>query len=77
MKLSYLRPDAKSQVTIEYSDDHKPIRIDSIVVSTQHDDFASDDEMLAKIRKDITEILIPRVKDKQKKAIQEPIHKRK
>ena len=70
-EISYLRPDAKSQVTIEYSDDHKPIRIDSIVVSTQHDDFASDDEMLAKIRKDITEILIPRVKEKQKKAIQD------
>ena len=70
-EISYLRPDAKSQVTIEYSDDHKPIRIDSIVVSTQHDDFASDDEMLAKIRKDITEILIPRLKDKQKKAIQD------
>ena len=70
-EISYLRPDAKSQVTIEYSDDHKPIRIDSIVVSTQHDDFASDYEMLAKIRKDITEILIPRVKDKQKKAIQD------
>ena len=70
-EISYLRPDAKSQVTIEYSDDHKPIRIDSIVVSTQHDDFAADDEMLAKIRKDITEILIPRVKDKQKKAIQD------
>ena len=70
-EISYLRPDAKSQVTIEYSDDHKPIRIDSIVVSTQHDDFASDDEMLTKIRKDITEILIPRVKDKQKKAIQD------
>ncbi len=70
-EISYLRPDAKSQVTIEYSDDHKPIRIDSIVVSTQHDDFASDDEMLAKIRKDITEILIPRVKYKQKKAIQD------
>ena len=70
-EISYLRPDAKSQVTIEYSDDHKPIRIDSIVVSTQHDDFASDDEMLAKIRKDITEILIPRVKDQQKKAIQD------
>ena len=63
-EISYLRPDAKSQVTIEYSDDHKPIRIDSIVVSTQHDDFASDDEMLAKI-------LIPRGKDKQKKAIQD------
>ena len=52
-----IRPDAKSQVTIEYSDDHKPQRIDAIVVSTQHDDFAEDEEMLAKIRKDIVEIL--------------------
>jgi len=57
----YLRPDAKSQVTIEYSDDNTPQRIDAIVVSTQHDDFGGDDEMLAKIRKDIVEILIPRV----------------
>ena len=59
--ITYLRPDSKSQVTIEYSDDNIPQRIDSIVVSTQHDDFATDDEMLAKIRKDIVEILIPRV----------------
>ncbi len=57
----YLRPDSKSQVTIEYSDDNVPQRIDAIVVSTQHDDFADDDTMLAKIRKDIVEILIPRV----------------
>ena len=49
-EIKYLRPDAKSQVTIEYSDDHKPQRIDAIVVSTQHDDFAEDEEML-KIRK--------------------------
>lgn len=63
--INYLRPDAKSQVTIEYSDDHKPVRIDSIVVSTQHDDFGSEDAMLAKIRKDIVDILIPRVKAKQ------------
>lgn len=68
--ITYLRPDAKSQVTIEYSDDHKPVRIDSIVVSTQHDDFASEEAMLAKIRKDIVEILIPRVKEKQKVEIQ-------
>ena len=68
--ISYLRPDAKSQVTIEYSDDHKPVRIDSIVVSTQHDDFASEEAMLAKIRKDIVEKLIPRVKEKQKLEIQ-------
>jgi S-adenosylmethionine synthetase len=60
-EITYLRPDAKSQVTIEYSDDHKPVRIDSIVVSTQHDDFASEEEMLSKIREDIKSILIPRV----------------
>lgn len=63
-EIPYLRPDAKSQVTIEYNDDNQPIRIDSIVVSTQHDDFDSNDEaMLSKIKKDIIEILIPRVKD--------------
>src|SRR5690606_2682330 len=50
--IKYLRPDAKSQVTIEYSDDHKPIRIDSIVVSTQHDEFGTEEAMLARIRKD-------------------------
>lgn len=60
--IKYLRPDAKSQVTIEYSDDHKPLRIDAIVVSTQHDEFASDAEMQQKIREDIINILIPRVK---------------
>ncbi|SED12727.1 methionine adenosyltransferase [Tenacibaculum sp. MAR_2009_124] len=60
--IAYLRPDAKSQVTIEYSDDNVPQRIEAIVVSTQHDDFDEDDAMLAKIRKDIVEILIPRVK---------------
>ncbi len=61
--ITYLRPDAKAQVTIEYSDDNKPIRIDSIVVSTQHDEFSdNDEEMLAKIKTDIINILIPRVK---------------
>jgi len=60
--ITYLRPDAKSQVTIEYSDDNKPLRIEAIVVSTQHDDFGNDEDMLAQIRKDIKEILIPRVK---------------
>ena len=61
-EITYLRPDAKSQVTIEYSDDNIPQRIDAIVVSTQHDDFDSSDEvMLAKIQKDIVSILIPRV----------------
>lgn len=64
--MPYLRPDAKSQVTIEYEDDGTPIRIDTIVISTQHDDFATDEEMQAKIRKDIIEILIPRVKEKYK-----------
>ncbi|REH42935.1 methionine adenosyltransferase [Tenacibaculum gallaicum] len=61
-EITYLRPDAKSQVTIEYSDDNVPQRIEAIVVSTQHDDFADDETMLAKIRKDIVEVLIPRVK---------------
>ena len=59
--ITYLRPDAKSQVTLEYSDDNKPVRIDAIVVSTQHDDFADEQTMLTKIKKDIIEILIPRV----------------
>lgn len=69
-ELTYLRPDSKSQVTIEYSDDHSPQRIDSIVVSTQHDDFDEDDVMLAKIRKDIIGIVIPKVKAKLKPEIQ-------
>ncbi len=68
-EIKYLRPDAKSQVTIEYSDDHKPIRIDSIVVSTQHDDFGSEEEMLNKIREDIKNILIPRVIAQQPEEI--------
>ncbi|MEY3368586.1 MAG: hypothetical protein RI973_1741 [Bacteroidota bacterium] len=61
-QMKYLRPDAKSQVTIEYSDKNKPLRIDSIVVSTQHDEFADDEAMLARIRKDVISIVIPRVK---------------
>ncbi|SDL52918.1 methionine adenosyltransferase [Siphonobacter aquaeclarae] len=68
--LPYLRPDAKSQVTIEYSDDNVPQRIDTIVVSTQHDDFAADEIMLAKIREDIVNIVIPRVKAKVKPELQ-------
>ena len=59
--ISYLRPDSKSQVTIEYDNNNKPVRIDAIVISTQHDDFDSEDNMLAKIRQDMIEILIPRV----------------
>ena len=69
-KMPYLRPDAKSQVTIEYSDDHKPLRIDAIVVSTQHDDFDKEPKMLAKIKKDIIEILVPRVKKQLPKRVQ-------
>jgi S-adenosylmethionine synthetase len=68
--IPYLRPDSKSQVTIEYSDDNLPQRIDAIVISTQHDDFGDDDTMLAKIRKDILEILIPRVVAKLPENIQ-------
>ncbi|WP_100610010.1 methionine adenosyltransferase [Confluentibacter lentus] len=69
-EITYLRPDSKSQVTIEYSDDNIPQRIDAIVLSTQHDDFADDDTMLAKIRKDIVGILIPRVKAKLPQNLQ-------
>ena len=62
--MTYLRPDSKSQVTIEYSDDNVPQRIDTIVVSTQHDQFDEDDErMLAKIKEDVLNILMPRVKE--------------
>lgn len=69
-EIVYLRPDAKSQVTIEYTDNHKPTRIDTIVISTQHDDFDKDDKMLAKIKEDMINILIPRVKSKLKPEIQ-------
>ncbi|TNJ43691.1 methionine adenosyltransferase [Tamlana fucoidanivorans] len=69
-EITYLRPDSKSQVTIEYSDDNIPQRIEAIVVSTQHDDFADDDTMLAKIRQDIVNILIPRVIEKLPADIQ-------
>ncbi len=63
-EIKYLRPDAKSQVTLEYSDDNKPQRIDAIVISTQHDDFDEESAMLAKIKTDLVGILIPRVKAK-------------
>jgi S-adenosylmethionine synthetase len=66
-QIKYLRPDAKSQVTLEYDDNNKPSRIDAIVVSTQHDDFDTEPKMAARIKKDIIEILIPRVKAKYKK----------
>jgi len=69
--IAYLRPDSKSQVTIAYNDDNTPVRIDAIVISTQHDAFDSNDErMLAKIKKDMVEILIPRVRAKLKPEIQ-------
>ena len=67
-EITYLRPDAKSQVTLEYSDDNVPVRIDAIVISTQHDDFDAEEVMLAKIKKDIVEILIPRIIAKNPKS---------
>ena len=60
-EIIYLRPDAKSQVTLEYSDDNKPVRVNTIVISTQHDDFDTESKMLKKIKEDIVNILIPRV----------------
>ncbi len=60
-EITYLRPDAKSQVTLEYDDNNRPVRIDAIVISTQHDDFADEEQMLAKIKADLIGILIPRV----------------
>ncbi|MEY3404745.1 MAG: hypothetical protein RL161_175 [Bacteroidota bacterium] len=68
--MTYLRPDAKSQVTIEYNDERKPMRIDTIVISTQHDDFAEDATMLKKIREDVINILVPRIKKKLPARIQ-------
>ncbi len=69
-QMTYLRPDSKSQVTIEYSDDGVPQRIDAIVVSTQHDEFDSEENMLSQIREDVINILIPRVIEKQAEGIQ-------
>ncbi len=69
-EMTYLRPDSKSQVTIEYSDDNTPLRIDTIVVSTQHDDFDEDETMLAKIKSDVINIVIPRVKESFKESVQ-------
>ena len=68
--MTYLRPDSKSQVTIKYDDHNKPVEIDAIVVSTQHDDFDSESKMLKKIKDDIINVLIPRVKKKLPKRIQ-------
>lgn len=68
--MPYLRPDAKSQVTIEYSDDHRPIRVQTVVLSTQHDDFDTDAVVLAKIKADVANILMPRVIGKLPERIQ-------
>ncbi|NBC84279.1 MAG: methionine adenosyltransferase [Bacteroidetes bacterium] len=70
-EMLYLRPDSKSQVTIEYEDDNKPKRVHTIVVSTQHDDFDDEDIMLVRIKEDIRSILIPRVKAKLSPRVQE------
>ena len=69
-EITYLRPDSKSQVTIEYDDNNQPVRIEAIVVSTQHDDFDTEKKMLKKIKEDMIKILIPRVKKHLPKAIQ-------
>lgn len=68
--MKYLRPDAKSQVTIEYDDNNKPVRIDAIVISTQHDDFGKEAAMLKQIKEDVIKILIPRVMKKLPKRVQ-------
>jgi S-adenosylmethionine synthetase len=68
--MKYLRPDAKSQVTIEYSDDNRPVRVDTIVISTQHDDFAKDAIMLKQIKDDVINIVVPRIKKKLPKRVQ-------
>jgi S-adenosylmethionine synthetase len=68
--MTYLRPDAKSQVTIEYGDDNKPARIDAIVISTQHDDFDKDAIMLKKIKDDVIHVLVPRILKKLPKRVQ-------
>ena len=70
-KIHYLRPDSKAQVTFEYDDNHKPIAIDAIVISTQHDSWDTDENMLNQIRKDMIEIVIPKVMAKQPAQIQE------
>jgi S-adenosylmethionine synthetase len=69
-EIAYLRPDAKSQVTIEYTDDHVPVRIDTIVISTQHDDFDEEKAMLERIKNDLINLLIPRVVADLPEAIQ-------
>lgn len=70
-EMTYLRPDSKSQVTIEYSDDNEPLKVHTIVVSTQHDEFDDDEPMLAKIKQDVINILIPRVKKQLPERVQQ------
>ncbi len=70
-EMTYLRPDSKSQVTIEYTDENLPLKVHTIVVSTQHDEFDADEPMLAKIKKDVINILIPRVKAKLPERVQQ------
>ncbi|RUA31236.1 MAG: methionine adenosyltransferase [Bacteroidetes bacterium] len=69
-EMTYLRPDSKSQVTIEYDDNNKPVRIDTIVVSTQHDEFDEDEAMLAKIKEDVINILVPRAMKQLPEGVQ-------
>ena len=76
-QMTYLRPDSKSQVTIKYSDDHKPEAIDTIVVSTQHDDFAAEDKMLRRIKSDVKSIVMPRVRKKVKASVRKLLDKSK
>lgn len=68
--MTYLRPDAKSQVTIEYNDENRPVRIDTIVISTQHDEFGKDAAMLKQIKEDVINIVVPRVKKRLPKRVQ-------
>lgn len=75
-KMKYLRPDSKSQVTIEYGDDHQPRRIDAIVISTQHDDFDSEKAMRTRITKDVKEVLIPRILKKLPARVQKLFNSR-
>ncbi len=70
-EIKYLRPDSKAQVTLEYDDNHRAIRIDTIVVSTQHDDFEEESKMLEQIKRDIIHILVPRVKSQLKPELQQ------
>lgn len=73
-EMTYLRPDSKSQVTIEYDDDNNPVKVHTIVISTQHDPFDSDDKMLAKIKEDVKNILIPRVAGSLPERVQKLFH---